>query len=152
MIWYKYNHKQEKRMKKLYYAAVTYGILGLAAGLFYRDYTKINDFTDSTQLVVMHTHLLTLGMLVMLIVLALEKLFTLSKTKWFNLFFWHYNAGLLLTVAMMLVIGLRDVAGQPSIPMINGISGLGHIILSVAIVFLFIALGKQVLATGKTSS
>lgn len=31
--------------------------------------------------------------------------------------------------------------------MINGISGLGHIILSVAIVFLFIALGKQVLST-----
>lgn len=136
-------------MKKLYYAAVTYGILGLAAGLFYRDYTKLNDFTGSTQLVVMHTHLLALGMLVMLIVLALEKLFTLSNTKWFNLFFWHYNAGLLLTVAMMLVIGLRDVASQPSIPMINGISGLGHIILSVAIVFLFIALGKQVLPASK---
>ncbi|MBH2007308.1 DUF2871 domain-containing protein [Candidatus Saccharibacteria bacterium] len=139
-------------MKKLYYAALAYGILGLAAGLFYRDYTKLNDFTGSTQLVVMHTHLFALGMLVMLIVLVLERLFTLSKTKWFNLFFWHYNAGLLLTVAMMLVIGLRDVAGEPSLPMINGIAGLGHIILSIAIVFLFIALGKQVLPMDKASA
>lgn len=36
--------------------------------------------------------------------------------------------------------------------MINGIAGLGHIILSIAIVFLFIALGKQVLPMDKASA
>jgi hypothetical protein len=131
-------------VKKLYYAAIMYAVLGLGFGLFFREYTKAHDFTGFTQLAVMHTHLLALGMLVMLIVLALEKLFELSKTKWFNLFYWHYNGGLLLTVAMMLVIGMRDVAGQASTPMLDGIAGLGHIIITIALVFFFVALGKRI--------
>lgn len=130
-------------MKKLYYAAVAYATLGLISGLFFREYTKAHDFDSATQLAVLHTHLLALGMLAMLIVLALEKAFVLSKTKWFNLFFWHYNGGLLLTAAMMVVIGMRDVAGQASTPMLDGIAGLGHIILTIGIAFLFVALGKR---------
>lgn len=130
-------------MKKTYYAAVAYAVLGLTAGLYFRAFTASRDFTGDTELAVMHTHLLALGMLVMLIVLALEKLFTLSATKWFNLFFWHYNAGLILTVAMMFVIGTRQVTAEASTPMLNGIAGLGHIILTVAIAFLFLALGKR---------
>lgn len=136
-------------MKKLYYAAVMYAVLGLGFGLFYREYTKAHHFDGVTQLAVMHTHLLAMGMLVMLIVLALEKLFDLSKSKWFNLFYWHYNGGLLLTVAMMLVIGMRDVVGQSSMPMLDGIAGLGHIIVTVAIVFFFMALGKRISAQQK---
>jgi hypothetical protein len=128
-----------------------YAVLGLGLGLFYREYTKAHDFHGATQLAVMHTHLLALGMLVMLIVLALEKLFGLSKTKWFNLFYWHYNGGLLLTVAMMLVIGIRDVAGQTSTPMLDGIAGLGHIIITVALVFFFVALGKRLSVPQKES-
>ena len=130
-------------MKKLYYAAVVYVVLGLGFGLFFREYTKAHDFTGFTQLAVMHTHLLALGMLVMLIVLALEKVFELSKTKWFNLFFWHYNAGLLLTVAMMLVVGMRDVAGQTSTPMLDGIAGLGHVVITVSLIFFFVGVGKR---------
>lgn len=136
-------------MKKLYYAALVYAVLGLIGGLFYREFTKVNDFNGFTQLAVVHTHLLALGMLVMLIVLGLEKLFTLSKNKWFNLFFWHYNAGLLLTVAMMTVIGILQVLGQPTSAMLSGLSGLGHIIITVAIAFLFASLGKRLNETEK---
>lgn len=138
-------------MEKLFRAAIAYAVLGLTAGLFFREYTKAHDYTVPTQLAIMHTHLLALGMMVMLIVLALEKLFGLSKTKWFNLFYWHYNGGLLLTVAMMLVIGVREVAGQESTPMLNGIAGLGHIILTVALVFFFIALGQRISAARSDS-
>lgn len=130
-------------MKKLYFAAVIFAVLGLASGLFFREYTKAHNFNGFTELSVMHTHLLALGMLVMLIILGLEKLFTLSATKWFNLFFWHYSGGLILTVTMMLIIGLRQVNGLASSPMLDGIAGLGHIILTVAIGFLFVALGKR---------
>ncbi|MFC5187879.1 DUF2871 family protein [Actinomadura harenae] len=38
-------------MKKLYYAAYTYMIVGLISGFYYRELTKLNHFTgDSHQL------------------------------------------------------------------------------------------------------
>lgn len=138
-------------MKKLYYAALLYAILGLGLGLFFREYTKAHDFTGFTQLAIMHTHLFALGMIVMLIVLVFERVFELSKSKWLNLFFWHYNAGVLLTVAMMLIIGMREVAGQASTPMLSGIAGLGHILITVALLFFFMALGKRVLSAANRS-
>lgn len=68
-------------MRRLYYAAFTYTILGLLGGLYYRELTKAQDFPEDgfTQLSVVHTHLFALGMLVMLIVLALEKVFGLTR-------------------------------------------------------------------------
>lgn len=130
-------------MKKLYFAALAYAMIGLISGMFYREFTKAYDFDGYTQLSVLHTHLLALGMMLFLVVLALEKLFSLSKTKWFSLFFWHYNAGLLLVVTMMIVIGMREVWGQGDSAMLSGIAGLGHIIITVGIGFLFVALYER---------
>ena len=86
-------------MKKIFNAAFTYMIIGVLAGLFYREFTKANDFPEGefTQLGVVHTHLLTLGFIVLLIVLALDKVFGLSGTKLFSWFFWLYNVGVILT-------------------------------------------------------
>lgn len=130
-------------MKKLYNAAAIYMILGLAGGLFYREFGKGFDFDGFTQLAVVHTHLLTLGMLFFLLVLALEKAFTLSKSKWFNLFFWHYNAGLVLSATMMTINGIITLQGGTSNGMMAGIAGLGHIIITVGLIFLFIALRQR---------
>lgn len=132
-----------KPLKRIYWASLIFAVLGLAGGLFFREYTKAHDFTGFTELGVVHTHLLMLGMFGLLIVLVLEKVFTLSKTKWFNLFFWHYCGGLVLTVAMMFIIGMRQVNGQDISAMFAGIAGLGHIILTVAIIFLFTAIHKR---------
>lgn len=52
-------------------------ILGLVSGLYYRELTKLNAFTGDSQLGLVHGHLLALGVLFFLIVLALEKAFTL---------------------------------------------------------------------------
>ena len=133
----------KKPLKQLYWASLTFAALGLAGGLFFREYTKAHDFTGFTELAVVHTHLLMLGMFGLLIVLGLEKIFTLSKTKWFNLFFWHYCGGLALTAAMMFVIGIRQVNSQDISAMFAGIAGLGHIILTVSIIFLFTAIYKR---------
>lgn len=133
-------------MKKLYISALVWMIIGLAAGLFYRTYAQqIMNFNGDTQLAVLHTHTLVLGMVFFLIALCLEKLFTLSDTKWFNLFFWHYTAGLALTCAMMLVIGIMQVNGMHSNGMIDGIAGLGHIVITAGLAFFFVALGKKAL-------
>ena len=133
-----------KPIKQLYWASLLFAILGLAGGLFFREYTKAHDFTGYTELSVVHTHLLMLGMFGLLIALVLEKVFTLSRTKWFTLFFWHYCGGLVLSVAMMFVIGIGQVNGEEVSAMQAGIAGLGHIILTVAILFLFIAIHKRI--------
>ncbi len=134
-------------MKKIYFAALFYMIAGLAAGLFYREFTKASGFTGDSQLTVTHTHLLALGMLFFLGVLALDKIFELSKLRSFTLFFWIYNAGLLLTVAMMFVSGIMTVNGAKSSAAISGIAGMGHIVITVGLVFLFVALGSRILGS-----
>ncbi|WP_308468174.1 DUF2871 domain-containing protein [Rathayibacter soli] len=141
-------------MKKLFYAAFAYMVLGVLSGLFYREFTKANHFSENafTQLAVVHTHLLVLGFIVLLIVLLLEKVFTLSKSPLFSWFFWVYNAGLLVTAGMMVVHGSLTVLGQDSgsgMSAIAGIAGMGHILLSIALVLLFLALGSRIMAETK---
>lgn len=131
-------------MKKLYYAALSYMIAGLVAGFAVRVYVdQIKHFEGDTMLSLLHVHLLALGMLFFLIMLALEKSFALSRSKWFNLFYWQYNGGLVLTVAMMIVHGVMQVNGVADSAAVAGIAGLGHIILTVGLGFLFAALGQQ---------
>ncbi len=131
-------------MRRLFTAASIYLALGLTSGLFFREFTKERDFPDGTftQLGLAHTHLLTLGVLVLLIVLVLEKVFTLSASRLFGWFFWTYNAGVLLTAAMLVWHGSLTVLGVTSSAMISGIAGLGHILLTAGFVLLFLTLGK----------
>ena len=134
-------------MKKLLNASFAYMVAGVLSGLFYREFTKLNDFPEGqfTQLGLAHTHLLTLGFIVLLIVLALEKLFAISRsTKLFNWFFGLYNAGVILTSAMLIWHGSLTVLGLESTAMIAGIAGLGHMLLTAGMVVLFVALRRAV--------
>lgn len=138
-------------MKRLLNASFIYMLAGVASGLFYREFTKLNDFPEGqfTQLGLAHTHLLTLGFIVLLIVLALEKVFTISRSpKLFAWFFWLYNAGVILTSAMLIWHGSLTVLGQESTAMIAGIAGLGHIAIAAGTIVFFIALRRAV--TGST--
>ncbi|GGJ51564.1 hypothetical protein GCM10010121_073090 [Streptomyces brasiliensis] len=130
-------------MRKSYYAAHVYMIVGVVSGLFYREFTKANDFTGDTQLALMHTHLLALGMLGFLIVLALDKQFQLSGTRLFTSFFWFYNAGIAVTVVMMGVHGCLTVLGDHVPEAVPLVAGLGHILLTVGLILLFVLLGKR---------
>src|SRR5699024_5877344 len=139
----------------LFRACLAYMVVGVASGLFYREFTKANDFAEGqfTQLGVVHTHLLTLGFIVLLIVLVLEKVFVLSHSpKLFTWFFWLYNAGVVLTAAMMVWHGSLTVLGRESTSMIAGIAGLGHIFLTVAMILFFIVLGGAISNTETTSN
>ncbi|MCU1644486.1 MAG: hypothetical protein JWN03_4761 [Nocardia sp.] len=71
------------------------------------------NFTGKTELAVTHTHLLALGTLFFLIVIGLEKQFTLSSGGLYIWFFWTYNAGVLWAVTTMTIIGMRTVQGVP---------------------------------------
>lgn len=131
-------------MKKLVRTSMTYMIAGLASGLFYREFTKINDFQGKSQLGTLHTHILILGMFFFLIVLLLEKAFKLSEHKHYKKFYALYNSGLGITLLMMLTHGIMTVLGKADSPMIAGIAGLGHIFLTIGLGFFFAALMGQV--------
>lgn len=129
-------------MSRLLTAASVFMVAGVASGLFYREFTKANDFPEGqfTQLGLAHTHLLTLGFLVLLVVLALEKVLSLSGSRMFAWFFWLYNAGVVLTSAMLIWHGMLTVLGQESSAMIAGIAGLGHMLVTAGMVLLLLAI------------
>lgn len=127
-------------------AAAAWTAAGLAGGLGYRELTKIEGFTGWTQLSVVHTHALVLGTVVLLLVLALQRTFRLSEDRRYGWFMWTWNAGLVLTVAGLTVKGTLQVIGSTaaSSPALAGISGLGHIMLTVAFVLFFLVLAGRV--------
>ena len=119
--------------------------MGLGAGVFYREFTRANDFPEGqfTQLGVAHTHLLALGFMMFLIFLVVDKVFAVSHNKkLFNSFFWFYNAGVVVTVAMLIWHGSLTVLGEESTAMIAGIAGLGHIFITVGLSLFLVALGR----------
>lgn len=131
-------------MNKLLNTAFAYIILGLGSGLFYREFTKATDNLGThSQLNTLHTQLLVLGMVVFLVVLALDAVFSLSGRRSFSVFYWTYNVGLVVTVAMQAVRGFLTLDGQDpatTSAAIPGIAGLGHMLLTVGLVALFVAL------------
>lgn len=139
-------------MRRLYLAAISYAALGLAGGLAYREITHARGFTGYTQLALVHTHLLALGMLVMLIVLALDVSLGLSGSRSFSWFFTTYNAGLVITAAALTWHGLLQVLGQDAGPAIAGIAGLGHILLTIGIGCLLAAINKPLRARLATTA
>lgn len=134
-------------MRKIVNWAFGYMLVGVASGLFYREFTKANDFPEGafTQLGLAHTHLLTLGFIVLLLVLLLEKSFVLSaRRRLFAWFFGVYNAGVILTSSMLIVHGMLTVVGQESSAMIAGMAGLGHMLLTAGMVLLFVLLRSRI--------
>ncbi|MDN4069078.1 DUF2871 domain-containing protein [Paenibacillus vini] len=130
-------------MKKLYYASFFYAILGLLAGISYREITKHSDFTGDTILVALHTHILVLGFLFFLITLILGKLFQVHEAKSFNVWYIVYNLGLVITIGAMATRGMLQINGT-DISFLPHIAGLGHTILGAGFVWLLILLGKRV--------
>ncbi|WP_313814453.1 DUF2871 domain-containing protein [Glutamicibacter sp.] len=142
-------------MRKLVNLAFIYMLVGVASGLFYREFSKINEFPEGgyTQLSIVHTHLLVLGFLVFLLVLLLERAFTLSQhRKLYAWFLGTYNAGLILTASMMTAHGMLTIIGVESNKMISGIAGLGHMFLTAGMILLFIMLRRSVGARRSDSS
>jgi hypothetical protein len=134
-----------KDVAKLAFGASSiYLALGLLGGFFYRELTRNTEFAGQgmSQLSLVHTHLLTLGFLVMLLVVVLEKSVGLSGSL-FKWFFGTYNTGVVVTGAMFVVNGMRTVSGAGSSAAVSGIAGIGHILLTIGLVILMVIVGKN---------
>ena len=130
-------------MKKYYYLSFTYLILGLIAGVFYRELTKAAGFTGDTVLRGVHTHLLVLGFLFFLVVLLLEKSFGLSHIKGMKAWFITYQVALITVVATMVVRGIAEVKGF-EVAGLSHMAGLTHALLGIALVWFMILVGKVI--------
>ncbi len=134
-------------MKRYMTTAVLYAVLAMTGGVFYREFTKFNDFSGKTTLEVVHTHYFLLGMVVFLLLLLLEKNFSFTgeKTRRILVF---YHIGLNLTVAMLVVRGVFQVLGNLLSSgidaAISGIAGVSHILLGISMLLLLMQVKRSV--------
>ena len=128
-------------MRRLLYSFLFYMIIGLLSGFYYRELTKAHHFTGDTQLALVHTHTLILGMFMFLLLLPPEKVFKLSSYYLFNWFFCVYHVGVLITIGMMTVKGTFQVIGAKFSPeMFAGFAGIGHTGMLAGLLLLFLLL------------
>ncbi len=134
-------------MKKYINLSFIYFIFAMIAGVFYREYTKFVGFTDRSSLSLVHGHLLALGMIMFLIVALFSMKFDFKNNKKIKLFYKIYNPGVILTAVMLFVRGMvqvnNTVISKGLDASISGISGIGHLLLLLGLVFMFLALKEE---------
>ncbi len=125
--------------------ALIYTVAALASGVFFREFTKFNDFTGQTALGVTHVHLFVLGTVFFLVLAGLGLATNLLQQKRFKTFFVLHNIALPLCVVMFYVRGIVEVLGL-SAPdaAIAGMAGLTHIALAVSLVLACLCVIKAV--------
>ncbi|MCI1727493.1 MAG: DUF2871 domain-containing protein [Lachnospiraceae bacterium] len=133
-------------MKKYLNLSLIYAVFAMAAGVFYREFTKWNGFTGVTALGKVHAHLFFLGMMVFLLVALFSERHALKEQKSFRIFLWLYNIGVPLTAVMLAVRGILQVLGTPlsagTDAAVSGIAGIGHILTGAGLILLLVSLKK----------
>lgn len=134
--------------KKLLNTSMIYFVLAIAAGVFYREFTKMSGYTGQTMLRFVHAHLFALGMLLFLAAaLFCSQWHGLAEDKTFRHFFVLYNISLPFMACMMLIRGILQVRGiavsRGADAAVSGIAGISHILLTVSLALLFKALKKN---------
>ena len=142
--------------KKFASLGLAYGILAMAFGVFYREFTKFQGFTGKTALSVTHTHYFLLGMFFFLLLMVIEKAMSFSDANTEKLVL-VYQVGLNIAGAAFLLRGYCQVRLQnlerAMDAAISGVAGIGHILIAVCMVLLLLkiqkAAGKERKAPGK---
>ena len=126
--------------------SLTYGVIAMAFGVFYREFTKFSSFTGRTSLSFLHTHYFMLGMFFFLLLMLAEKAFSFSTPKTGRVLA-SYPAGLNITGLGFLLRGLTQVWGTDLSRALNasisGIAGIGHILTGVSLVLLLLQIRKR---------
>lgn len=126
-------------MKRYINYSIVYTVLAMISGVFYREFTRMNDYTAWMTLSVVHTHYFILGMMFFLI-LGLVSMNINLKNNRAVLF---YNVGLKLTAIMLVVRGIVQVLDLNVVSaFISGVSGIGHIILGVSLILILLDIKK----------
>lgn len=131
----------EFKATSLLVTSFTFIVMGLIAGAFYRKFTKFMNFEDETYMSIVHTHTLALGFLAILAMYLLVRNYDKEKLLAIKRPYHIYLTGLTLTIIAMELIGIYEVVskGEEILKQaaLSGISGLGHIVLTVGMVWTF---------------
>lgn len=122
--------------------SLTFLIMGLVGGVFYREFTKVMGFAGKTQLSLIHVHTLLLGFIgLFLIYIALRLSGEALINEKVNKFSKVYVTGLTITLMTMIIKGMYQITSMGNnlinIKALEGISGIGHIVLAVGLFLTF---------------
>lgn len=132
-------------MKRYINYSIVYAVLAMIGGVFYREFTKMNDYTAWTTLSVAHTHYFILGMMFFLI-LGVVSTRVRFKPNHAVLF---YNIGLNLTAIMLVVRGIVQVLDLNVVfALISGVAGISHIIFGVSLILILLDIKKGCIKGG----
>lgn len=136
-------------MKKLIRMAAGYFAAAMAAGVFYREFTKIIGFEGKTFLSVLHTHLLVLGtLLFLLLALFVRGREEAMESRRFRRFLRFYQISLPFFAGMLMIRGILQVLETPltraADAAITGVAGISHILMTLSL-FLFFGAIKETL-------
>lgn len=133
-------------MKKYINTAFVYALLAMAGGVFYREFTKLQDFHGRTALAFVHTHLFLLGMVFFLLAALFAGRLDLEGQRLWKPFLILYNLGVVLTAVMLAVRGVVQalvLAIHPGADAaISGLAGMGHMLTGVGLVLFFLCLRR----------
>lgn len=138
-------------MKRYINYSIVYAVLALVAGVFYREFTKMNGYTDWTTLSVVHTHYFILGMMFFLILglISLNIDFKSNRAVLFYNIELNLTIGLNLTAIMLVVRGIVQILGFNVVSaLISGIAGIGHIVLGVSLILILLDIKKGCIKGG----
>lgn len=128
--------------------ALSYAIIAMVFGVFYREFTKFSHFVGKTNLSFLHTHYFMLGMFFFLVLMVVEKAFSFSGQNIGKLLI-AYQAGLNITGLGFLMRGLTQVWGTELSrgldASISGVAGIGHILMGVCIILFLLKIKKRAL-------
>lgn len=129
-------------MKKMVKTSMVYFAAALIAGVFYREFTKFNQFSGRTALSLLHTHLFVLGMFLFLILAIFCSIMPqILESKKMKKFYVLMNISLPLFVFTLLVRGVAQVLEIDLSSALNaslsGIAGMTHILLTISLGLFF---------------
>lgn len=127
--------------------ALSYAVIAMAFGVFFREFTKFSHFTGQTSLSFLHGHYFMLGMFFFLMLLVVEKVCAFSDGRTGRVLV-VYQLGLNITGLGFLLRGVAQVWGMELSrgmdASISGIAGIGHILMGVSLVLLLVKIQKSV--------
>lgn len=126
--------------------SVTFLFMGLAGGVFFREFTKLYHWNEKSRLAFIHPHLLVLGFLFLLLLYLIlrqreESLLHFQKPLLL------YVTGLAWTVTALMIRGIYEILSWEGwlFPdaALSGMAGIGHILLGAGLILIMLRTIKR---------